>query len=269
MDVLDTFRWPVHKSGYQIVNRRSGSNPHRAEGWSLGWIEDAEDWSRVILPREPSGMTTDYCPLDRNHTGLFRQFANSPQTDEGILSFANQYGLLGLHFFPGGASPASEDSVSVWKRQIRAMALWTGGPFERSDMQRVCERVSAELTSRVSWRMWMEDETVRVGPSPVSLVGALWLQAGFSLARNAEFRTCICGKPFEVATGGATGKRSDAQFCSDACKSRNFRMIQRVYRMKDARTPIAKIAASVGQDHTWVTAVLRGRHRRAIKRKSK
>lgn len=269
LDLLETFDWPVHLSGYQVVTARVEPSRRRAMGESLDWAEDAEDWSRVVVPRDPTSATKMIRPLGRKNSGLFREFAATALSEAGVLAFANEYGLLGLRSLPSASAPLPEDSLAVWLRHVRAMSFWAGGRFEPQDRQRVCDKLNAELTRRVTWRLWVDGETFRIGPRPVSLIGALWLQAGFSLARESEFRTCICGKPFEVAKGGTTGKRSDAQFCSDACKSRNFRKVRRVYQLKDGQTPIAAIAASVGQDRSWVTAVLRERRHGVANRRTK
>ena len=47
-----------------------------------------------------------------------------------------------------------------------------------------------------------------------SLIAGMWLQLAQKLSGSAKFRFCeLCGAPFEVGPG--TGRRGDAQFCSD------------------------------------------------------
>jgi hypothetical protein len=72
---------------------------------------------------------------------------------------------------------------------------------------------------------WLNNRVVE-GPVPRSLAGAIWLQVAFSFSRQAEYRTCAnesCRRPFEVAAGLLTGKRANAIFCSQACKSQDYR----------------------------------------------
>jgi endogenous inhibitor of DNA gyrase (YacG/DUF329 family) len=91
---------------------------------------------------------------------------------------------------------------------------------------------------------------------PSSLIGAPWLQASLALVKQAEFRRCLsCGTPIEISTSG--GARTDAMFCSDRCKSRDFR--KRKAEAKDLAsqgvTP-AQIAKRLRTDaktvRTWI-----------------
>jgi hypothetical protein len=54
---------------------------------------------------------TRYTPLDR--PALFRDFADTSRTPEGVLRFANRYGLLG--------KGTAGESFSLWRREITAM----------------------------------------------------------------------------------------------------------------------------------------------------
>jgi hypothetical protein len=50
----------------------------------------------------------------------------------------------------------------------------------------------------------------------------MWLQAAQAASEGITFRKCVsCGRPIAIAR--TTGARSDAKFCSDACKSRSYR----------------------------------------------
>src|SRR5688572_29803537 len=50
------------------------------------------DYYLVEAQREPR---TRYCPLNRDHAALFRIFANTEPSQDGVIAFARQYGFLG------------------------------------------------------------------------------------------------------------------------------------------------------------------------------
>ncbi len=82
--------------------------------------------------------------------------------------------------------------------------------------------------------------------SLVSLVGALWLQA--ALAGGKEYRTCpVCNTPIEISrTGGA---RADTVFCSDKCKSKDYRQRRATARsLQDKGVSLRKIAKQIDTD---------------------
>lgn len=56
---------------------------------------------------------------------------------------------------------------------------------------------------------------------PRSLLGAIWLQFAAAVAEEKHYRRCaMCRTYFEL---GAGVNRSDRKFCSDACRSKNYR----------------------------------------------
>jgi hypothetical protein len=58
---------------------------------------------------------------------------------------------------------------------------------------------------------------------PRNLLGALWLQFAQAISGDLEYRTCKeCGKTIEVATD-LDGRSARKLFCSDPCKSRDYR----------------------------------------------
>ena len=59
-----------------------------------------------------------------------------------------------------------------------------------------------------------------------NLLGVIWLQFARAVASKSEHRRCVeCGSPF-LPSGSERGRKK--QFCTDACKSRNYRKKQRI-----------------------------------------
>ena len=76
---------------------------------------------------------------------------------------------------------------------------------------------------------WNQDDAVdtkfRLDWLPRSLLGALWLQAVWSVTRPSSFRTCIvCGNPIQISLHRKTGgRRTDTKFCGTNCRSQDLR----------------------------------------------
>jgi hypothetical protein len=98
---------------------------------------------------------------------------------------------------------------------------------------------------------------------PDSLLSAMWLQFARSVAGNLRHRPCKeCGRWIEVSPVGVVRPRKvdgrlirntqdrfrmNREFCSDACKSRNYRdRRDRAQRLKQQGKTVAGIAAELG-----------------------
>ena len=134
------------------------------------------------------------------------------------------------------------------------------GPFIANRLSRVLSEVAVP---HVEWvPRGPDDGRFRLLFRPTSLIGCLWLQAATTLSEQKGFRQCLgagCAKVIELSLD-REGKRADAQFCSTACRSRDYRR-----RRKEARalafrglTP-AKIAQKLRSDTKTVRAWLSAR----------
>jgi hypothetical protein len=85
--------------------------------------------------------------------------------------------------------------------------------------------------------------------APFSLFGAVWLQFAQAVHSDKIPKQCrTCGRWFEVAGGRKSGsKRTDREFCSNSCRSKNYLQRQEEARQRHERgeTP-AKIAKELG-----------------------
>ena len=117
---------------------------------------------------------------------------------------------------------------ATWTAQIRMLAevrrnhrLLPDVPQIAASLQAI---VNLELKETVGPSLsWSTTQRVfRLRLWPKSLAGALWLQAALAVALPLEIRKCIvCETPIEVSRSG--GARTDAMFCSQACKSKDYR----------------------------------------------
>ncbi|MHB0916016.1 MAG: hypothetical protein ACYC5A_02240 [Thermoleophilia bacterium] len=98
----------------------------------------------ITVAGEPSSISllarSKYYPL-RDHSCLFRIFAETPVDDAGIIAFANQFGLLGVELdaAPGRVKPfiGTAEPIIAWEAEIMAiksaLALWdmvTGDEYQ-------------------------------------------------------------------------------------------------------------------------------------------
>ena len=129
-DELFPFEWLAPPNGYHWV---IGTYKNGAED---RWLEEHPSDGGPMRLREP------YEPMQKYPT-LFRSFAELPQTEEGILGFANAYGWLGLYeerwaeaipkdgypemilspLWGYGSKWFYAESLSSWLDEIRAMHL--------------------------------------------------------------------------------------------------------------------------------------------------
>jgi len=294
-DILGSFVWEFPKDGFQLIeaafvkdgdprlrpvpsqsrlfhlvdSRGQATQPAKNE---LFWILTND------LPIGGRYSATPYW-LYSNFSALFREFANTTPTQDGILAFANQYGLLGM---PRGVfAPAGPPKILVrikgellndWVQQIQSMrkatALWDMIRSQRkADLAEIIcwQKSSAEKAS--GWyyetqlipgvpdpctsddvmtpalcllRNWINDFLVRtVSPRmqfesprrelslrllPDNLLAALWLQFAWAVSGNRDYHVCKkCGRWFEVSNLQSDHRTVRRLFCSDRCKSADYR----------------------------------------------
>lgn len=144
--VFTGFRWPVMAAGYRWVDCKLGLSDFEEQGANVAAFVDQmsklprfTEWTGeplpegkgplsflaenrdgplpFLMPRPGNDGLNFYKPLGPEHSGLFRIFAETEPTREGILKFANHYGSLG----DGAQAPVipaeydkDSESVSRW-----------------------------------------------------------------------------------------------------------------------------------------------------------
>ena len=200
-----------------------------------------------------------YRPMDRKHATLFRIFASvDPADRDAILAFANEYGLLGVklqHQVWSKSKRRSKhqalgESHLDWAEEIARMQetiqQWTGrqtGGDPWPDLSRV---VNAHL-SQIQFQV-RQDAAGELGFSlaPRTLLSAMWLQLARDLVGHREVALCnFCSRPMEISTA-ATGYRTNRAFCSDSCKTSDYRRRKRTaLRLAQEGQSVRRIAKVV------------------------
>lgn len=149
-DEVFDFRWRVAQRGYGWVR----TIPIREPSGAVGSSEQL-----VLTDGVPVGTKNPavaYAPL-REHTGLFRVFAETPPTKEAVLQFANRFGPLGesVGIILDGGVVGTGEPVSLWKREIAAMRevveLWMTSTAKDGNSWRKSARAGATLSERIRW----------------------------------------------------------------------------------------------------------------------
>ncbi len=240
--------------------RYAASFPNAAPVLADGVDLDGNAYVRVVAPTDPDAPVKRYRPLSRQFSGLALEFAEIAGSDDDYVGFANRFGLLGIGlqaFASPHALPPGDLLRSL--RQVHSVMHDL-----RDALQRRCAGVDAyaerlltvQLSAHVTFGMKALGGRYEVGPAPHNLLGALWLQHAFAFGRRVEYTRCAhvnCGRPFEKATGRETGRRDDALFCSDRCRSADARRRRQIARALDEDgTPLSKIVAkTTGEKRPW------------------
>ena len=241
---MNGFTWPVAVKGYEWREYPDG----------VGTF-----WGLYPIQKWP---VRHYEPL-KEYTGLFWTFAKVEPTKEGVLAFANQFGVLGagpmvemLKDTRRIEAGLSGDRLEDWEREIphvrKAIALWERtqrGEVTDQEVQVLQHGLNQKLLHTVSVHLVPDVRhgglTLRM--RPFTLRGALWLQLAEAVSGNKEFRSCpTCGKWFELNPDTA---RTNRQFCSDACRTRAYRgRKEQAQKLAKEGKSIKEIAAEVDSD---------------------
>ena len=200
-------------------------------------VRAGKETGPVLTPVEGPGKRIR--PMDRRNAGLFRTFASLDPLDlDGLISFAREYGFLGLPrqsqviSLPNGAIHYAEGECHLaWVNEIAMMkeALWLADHRSRAVKRRdKWEWLMNSHLQKVQGRIGIDaNGGGQLRYAPTSLLSAMWLQLAQSVAGNKEFVKCkFCGRQIEISTA-QTGFRTNREFCSDSCKTQESRKRKR------------------------------------------
>lgn len=251
------------------------------------------------------GNPQSYLPMAREHAALFLKFAELDYRDPNtIAAFASRYGLLGAS--PSGSH--GEESHLTWAREICLMqeALDLGQPTtpraEARDKE-IWSRYDATMRERWSAQGYDQDpvdyrrrerrekltwlfnvhlqrvqpriafaETVppRLTFAPLTLLAAMWLQLTLAVVGDKRFLACkFCQRVFEISTD-VNGFRRHREFCSDSCKTLDYRRRKRnALKMAAEGRQINEIAKATATASSTVTSWTRLEKRRTTRIKKR
>jgi endogenous inhibitor of DNA gyrase (YacG/DUF329 family) len=109
------------------------------------------------------------------------------------------------------------------------------------------EKLEKNASPRLLFNPDLGTQVVNIVPH--NLLGAMWLQLAEAIAGNKQHRPCKeCGKWMEISTE-EDGRSARRLFCSDACKSRDYRRrIERARQLKAEGKSLKVIANELESD---------------------
>src|SRR5262249_29769217 len=122
--------------------------------------------------------------------------------------------------------------------------------------------INQELQGTISTKAVPDFEKAAISSQfvPESLLSAMWYQFADGIEKGLRYRACkVCGAWFALAPGVA---RKNRVFCSDACKSRDYREKQdRARQMKAAGKSFQVIAKELETEVETVKGWITGRRK--------
>jgi transposase-like protein len=199
-----------------------------------------------------------YRPMDRPNAGLFREFGELDYKDPAaILKFANKYGRLGLSVGLesgielrdlNGQRRDHEGSVEPflrWAEEIVLMreAIGLVGRRLDSGKARPLEMLFQRNLSVNCSIAFGSTQEPRMEFKPLTLHSAMWLQLALALVGDKRYERCkFCGRVLEISTDD-TGFRSHREFCTESCKTKDYRKRKRAaLDLLDDGVPVRQIA---------------------------
>lgn len=186
------------------------------ENWGLVYhpfgirVLDIAAYTPPYVVRAGAEALQIYRPLDL-FASLYTQFA-AIQTADEVLHFIEKFGPLTLD----GLDPQKGELVGgviIHAEAIRELLDYSSSAGRQRNSALIAGKMNPFAGLEVNLDVDPADASLQLRISPASLLDALWLQAVQKLSSGATVRQCRhCGRWFE--TGGGTGRRVDATFCS-------------------------------------------------------
>jgi transposase len=207
--------------------------------WSQAGLTDVVRW-RVS---EESGLAV-YCVQPRDGRESASEAVQAVLVDEALRS--------------PGPSPRE---VLIASSTFRPETLQRFRPGELAGpaLQYLIDQLNEQLTQHVIFGLEhvAGEPPASFGCRPKNLWGALCLQFSQVVAGVMTLRVCpVCGRRFDVS---AEGVRTSRVFCSEACKSRDYRQRkERTQVLHEAGKSVDEIASELSTDRSTVANWVRG-----------
>jgi hypothetical protein len=143
---------------------------------------------------------------------LFKIFANTAKTPEGVLDFVRRFGPLTWAGWSATEGEPVSYAISDADHMRQVLRYWASNHPQPNEPFVPQTGRPVSLDAMVVWDP--AAKALRWELRPKTLLDGLWLQLGQELMTGVQIRQCErCGDWFEAGRG--TGRRLDAKFCSD------------------------------------------------------
>jgi hypothetical protein len=214
------FEWQRDPAGYRLVEapwpyaRRSRQPSADTAGTKISatlGIRPSVGRQYCIIPR--SGVLKRYSPL-LEFSNLFELFARDVVSPESLLAFVEKFGPL-TQF---GLDQHSGENVGLGIADAIAMKIVMAGHFRGTEGLLAVTGDSGLPLGEMGVTLFVDPSNAASGLNIKlkirDLRTAMWMQLGQSLSQGSKLRQCAFCQSLFVA-GPKTGRRADAQFCSD------------------------------------------------------
>lgn len=183
-----------------------------------------------------------YQPMQRAHAALFREFAALDYRNQNeMLDFAGKYGSIGLlakhqsvrfrgkdgefqdHHAYGEPFLGWALEICLLREGLR-LSDRKRSPKDLRRFKGIADRSLQWVQARMAFDKAGEPKVVL---EPLTLIAAMWLQLMLAVTGDKQFVACkFCRRMFEISTD-ATGFRSHREFCTNSCKTLDYRKRKR------------------------------------------
>ena len=244
VDWLGEDRAPVVLSPEELQS----SNAVQAARQAVGPVLSAE------------GQVRKLHPTPREFSNLFLAFGSLDYTDrDAILRFSSHYGFLGVKpdaqvvtLSDGTQHYASGEFYSEWAREIvrmqEAIQLWESPHRKRTDHDRSRLEWLVNANAQHAHRLlkFNASDHPELSFGHITLLTAMWDHFARAIARGKRFVRCkFCRRLLELSTD-EIGYRTNRTFCSESCKTRDYRKRKRTtLRLAGEGQAVSTIAKEV------------------------
>jgi hypothetical protein len=143
---------------------------------------------------------------------LFKRFANTATTPEGVLDFVGRFGPLTWTGWSAIEGEPVSYAISDAGHMRQVLKYWASNRAQPNEPFVPQTGRPVSLDAMVVWDP--AAKRLKWELRPKTLLDGLWLQLGQELMTGVQIRQCEhCRNFFEAGRG--TGRRLDAKFCSD------------------------------------------------------
>ena len=161
---LFTAELEVPKSGFKwcdagMVDIDVDVEVHRHDGTTLYHPLVELSKSRYLVPKGRGEIPVRKFDPFEEHTGMFRQFANLPASEDAILNFANRYGWLGVPDLVVQESELPDDDLSA-RELLEVAGNWHFGDHSEfsGESIEIWSNMIAQISESVSlWDRLMDE----------------------------------------------------------------------------------------------------------------
>lgn len=272
------FRWRVPESGYRWNHVRDEDAP---SNWpAAAYLVPIQDWPyQEIRLEQHTGLFRAFVDTVPTEEGILK-FANRYGNLGAIFDILQQ---MKEPIDPPGEDRTEDDvaedqrafrrvdSFELWRHQIAEMQecvqIWESlkkNQGSEKDARALCDAVNRNLESQVNVSLEQfrqssghllvgrlntksRQSRLAIHLTPVSLLGALWLQLAQAVGGHLEHRMCsTCREWFEVSPKVA---RTNRLYCSEACRSRAYRGRKEQAKSLTAKgKTLGEVATELGSD---------------------